>query len=64
MTHEAANLRAPPIHPFATQCWLGPLNERDEVLRLLRRDPPIGHDETPLTERSTIEFPPTAGLAH
>lgn len=61
VTQESANLHAHQIDLSATEFWLRPLNERDEAFRLLRRDLPIGHYETPMMEGSTLELPPDNG---
>jgi cytochrome P450 len=45
----------------ATEFWLRPQSERDEVFRILRRESPISHYETPMMEGSTLELPPDNG---
>ncbi|HUY16359.1 MAG TPA: cytochrome P450 [Acidimicrobiales bacterium] len=61
MIKEPANLSAHDIDLSPTEFWLKPMSERDEAFRILRRDLPIGHYDTPMMPGSSLELPPDKG---
>lgn len=61
MIKEPTNLSAHDIDLSPTKFWLRPLSEREEAFRVLRRDLPISHYDTPILLGSTLDLPPDEG---